>query len=212
MKFNTMKILKLKIVEFNYRPSFKVLVDKLPPYNENVFKEIICEEHGTFFYSDIDGCITCYAYVKNSSEGFGGRNMKLKIEDGSIREFNGQLWSSADEYECSKVPKHISCAITDEVEVWQKGYTFYAGSISQDLFCSLLLDNLSSLDGRMLKLELLELDGLNLAYQKARSRDFTYPNFEPFDCSIPEKQFEDCKRKLEDKYKLSLKEIRRLLS
>jgi hypothetical protein len=85
-----MKVLKSKVEPFNGKPHLSILVDEFP---ELLYREIVCATGEIFFYAERDGLVGCYHYAPGSSDGYGGRSMTLKMQDGSERTFTGQLWN-----------------------------------------------------------------------------------------------------------------------
>jgi len=105
-------------------PTLKVLVDKLPSHDELVY-----EQKGTLYYTHKDGYVSFFHYSK-PDDGYGGSKFELKMKDGSIKTLVGPWSSREGVMNAAGFIPSVNCAITDEEDVWKKGYTFYSGSIS----------------------------------------------------------------------------------
>jgi hypothetical protein len=125
-----MEVLQAKTYQFNGRPALKILVDRFP---ELTYREIRTAEGETFFYAESGGLVSCYEYLPDSSEGYGGREIRLAMADGSERTFKGQLWNSWKRHARPEIPAHVEVSATDDAEVWERGYTFYAEAITKEL-------------------------------------------------------------------------------
>jgi len=107
------------------RPGFEVLVT---PYDE---RQGIWEERDGYYHSQIGDIIHRMYTNGRPNQGFGGAHFSLNMRDGSTREFDGAWSSSAFSVSVMYPDKPgVECSVTDEHEVWLRGYTFAARDVS----------------------------------------------------------------------------------
>lgn len=78
--------------------SLNVITDRDPSF--------IYERIGNFFMAQEDGFVHCYQYVPGSKDGFGGREICLRVRGGTVfkklgyhaEKFKGSLWDTAAAY------------------------------------------------------------------------------------------------------------------
>lgn len=126
-----MKVLQATIdwmLDWDNDPHLKVLVDKIP--DKVIYHQYDLDSGAAFYVGENDGWVSYFYHNPMNQTGFGGRNFTLTLDTGEVKVIKGP-WSSragvANHY--LKIPC-VDVTITDEFEVWQRGFTFYAGSIS----------------------------------------------------------------------------------
>ena len=107
--------------------SLQVLVDELP---KHVYRKI-----GRHYYSEQDGFVSVFLHDPTNNRGFAGREFSLDMEDGSVRTFKGTLWDPMESSD--DLPEFCSISITADPEVMERGYTFYSGKVTLDLYLEL---------------------------------------------------------------------------
>jgi len=110
--------------------TMELLVDKIPKPK--------CDWIGDFIYGEEAGYCQIFEFKAGTIDGFGGRTIKIKFNDGAIRTFVGCLW---DPFSVpNTVPKHRHVSVTTDPRVMDRGFTFSAGKITAELFSSLAED------------------------------------------------------------------------
>jgi len=107
--------------------TLQLLVDKIPDYSKMNHKK-----YGPFLYAEESGFVSCYQHCPRDNKGFAGRETTLLV-DGKKITYKGTLWDSMPG-DKSEVPKHMNVSITEELDVWERGFTFYACKITSKLF------------------------------------------------------------------------------
>ena len=132
-----MKILAARVnynENFDNPPRLEILVDEFP----EVQFEAKVDGDGVAYFGERDGLVQFYFSDPRDKSGFGGRSFTLAMKDGSEKVITG-AWSSNSSYMNSlgfTPSKEVT--MTDSPEVWKRGYTFYAGHITLDLWNSAL--------------------------------------------------------------------------
>lgn len=127
-----MKILKARVrwkFQWMNDPELQILVDEIP--EDLVYKKIEFETGDAFWFAEKDGYVSYYFESIKDRSGFYGRTFHLNTEDGPY-DLVGP-WSSrsavANKY---FEPKCQEVTFTADPEVWERGYTFYAGNITHE--------------------------------------------------------------------------------
>lgn len=81
------------------------------------------KKYGAFYYSEVDGFVSIYEHKPRETDGFGGRLIKLQMEDGETLEFKGTLW---DPFSIPENLQSMPVVVTDDIEAFERGYTFYS--------------------------------------------------------------------------------------
>jgi hypothetical protein len=119
-----MKVLNAK-VDWNLRwansPSLYLLVDKIPD-------DLEYEQRGDLYFAEKEGFVNFF-YYNRPDQGYGGRKFHLKMKDGSEKVLIGPWSSNSSAMNAGGFPLCMECTITDNLKVWEKGYTFYAGAV-----------------------------------------------------------------------------------
>lgn len=112
-------------------PTMRVLVDKIPSVGDMIY-----EERAGCYLAEKDGYVNFF-YYDRPGEGYGGAifNRSIKQDDGTTKKvsFKGP-WSSRPS--AMNMRFDIQCvgvSITDEPDVFEKGYTFMSGAITLEL-------------------------------------------------------------------------------
>lgn len=124
-----MKILDVKFdgyYDFDNTPRLKLLVDHIPT-------DLVYDQKGNSYFAEKDGFVDFY-YYQSPGEGFGGRKFDLNMKDGSVKSLYGPWSSNSKAMFDAGFPDSIDVSITDEQKCWERGYTFFAGNITLDLF------------------------------------------------------------------------------
>lgn len=131
-----MKVLNGRIQTWmdSYRPHrLEILVDKLPDYQTRVY-DVIREASGasSYFHND-DGYISFMRHNPSDEHGYDGQKFTLNLSDGTVETIKGP-WSSGPSYmEHLFGVLAVDVSITDEPKTFEKGYTFYAGHVTEDI-------------------------------------------------------------------------------
>ncbi len=107
----------------------EILVDRIPSRNEMRF-----ERKGNLYYAEKEGYVEFYSWSgKGNDGGFYGREFPIIMKDGSKVILKGAWSSRSGVINKFFKPHCMEVSITDEVEAFKRGYTFYAGAITVDL-------------------------------------------------------------------------------
>jgi hypothetical protein len=133
------KILAAKVEWFNgcaNSPQFKLLVDKIPSYEERIYDEKRVDA-GTLYFAEQDGFVDFMYHTPRNENGYGGRKWTIKVRksDGNIEErvVKGPWSSNSPAMNGAGFHPSVECTITDEPDVWKRGFTFYAGHVTYEL-------------------------------------------------------------------------------
>jgi len=122
------KILKAKV---NWKdgwansPMLQVLVDKIPARNELRY-----EQRGSIYYAEYQGYVEFFSWSGKQEDGYGGRHFRILMKDETEIILKGPWSSRAGVINKIGFGPCLDVSITDDGEVWNKGYTYYAGSIT----------------------------------------------------------------------------------
>ena len=124
-----MKILKMK-VNWNdgiaNNPELQILASDIPTIDEMEFLR-----DGELFFSEKDGYVRFFTGNPDKpGRGFGGREFILKMCNGTQTKLIGPFSSRAAVMNAAGMIECMDVAITDSEEVYEKGYTFTAGSVT----------------------------------------------------------------------------------
>lgn len=108
-------------------PVLQILVDKLPEMDELRY-----EEKDGIYYGEKDGYVSFYYYVQ-PGQGFCGRSFKLTMKDGEEKTLIGPWSSNAGAAHGVGFGPCVDVNIIDNLESYERGYTFYAGHVTLDL-------------------------------------------------------------------------------
>lgn len=138
------------IMQYDNDPQLKVLVDRWPSSDEFVYdtycgKKVadtkaalvrsnrlnvpVSTVAGQFYYGEKDGAVSFYARG-NDKQGFGGRKFNLRLRDGTTEQLVGPYSSSPTTMASLGFPWSMDVTVTDDPEVWERGYTFFAGNLT----------------------------------------------------------------------------------
>jgi hypothetical protein len=123
---------------FDNRPGFQVLLSALPDVNDHIY---VTDGKG-HYRSQVDDYVTYMFSDGKPTHGYGGRQFRLKMEDGTIREFKGGWSSNADAINKSfpDLDSILEASVTNDVEVMKRGYTF-SGAVTVRSILEWWLDN-----------------------------------------------------------------------
>jgi hypothetical protein len=124
-----MKVLQARIdwmQQFANPPSLYILVDKMPTVHQY-------EQRGPLYFGENDGLVNFFAYSK-PDQGYGGREFKLMMKDGSIKVLKGPWSSRAAVMNGAGFTPCQEVAITDDPCTWNRGHTFYGSSVTLEVF------------------------------------------------------------------------------
>ncbi|MGW8177501.1 MAG: hypothetical protein ACWGQW_01725 [bacterium] len=108
-------------------PGLQILVDKMPDLGDLRY-----EERNGLYYAEKDGYVSFYYYVR-PGEGFGGRAFKVVMKDGEEKILKGPWSSNSGSMNEAGFGPCVNVSIIDEPASYERGYTFYAGSVTLDL-------------------------------------------------------------------------------
>lgn len=125
-----MKILNARVdwmEGFANDPRLEVLVDELPEWGDMRFRE-----RSGLYYAELEGFVNFMYYGGNGENtgGYGGRHFDLKMTNGMTETLRGPWSSRAGCVNRAGFPHCIEVSITDEPDVWERGYTFMAGALT----------------------------------------------------------------------------------
>lgn len=105
-------------------PSLKVLLSRVPKEDEFVYTKT---KDGLYF-AETHGICRFFSYTQ-PGRGFGGRVFTILLENGEHVDLKGP-WSSGS-YAMNQYGfgPCMEVSITDDPKVWERGYTFWAGSM-----------------------------------------------------------------------------------
>lgn len=110
-------------------PGLELLVDKLPVRAD--LRWTVNQHEGQSFCWTVDGgYVSYFMHNPRDQEGYGGRTFEITTHAGNKLAFKGP-WSSNAVYASRVIGEPIiHCALTDEPEAYERGYTFYAGDVT----------------------------------------------------------------------------------
>lgn len=91
------------------------------------------QNEGTAYYNEIDGDVSFFFHNPRNEQGYGGAIFKGKLEDGTEFSVRGPWSSNPGAMKKLFGVDTMDVSITDDPEVWERGYTFYAGHITVEL-------------------------------------------------------------------------------
>jgi hypothetical protein len=144
---------------FDNTPGFKILVDDdWADHSEHRY-----EERNGIYLSILPNGMVSFFFYKSPGDGFGGRKFTLKMKDGTERELIGPWSSNSDAVNRTFPESQVNeVTYTSEDEVWEKGFTFYAGSCTVDIL-----------------IEAAKICGVNLVRAKFHRGTYVVPSLSP---------------------------------
>lgn len=137
------KILKHKVSNRNHnflygkmevKGQLQVLVDEYP--------EFIYKQYDNYYYAETNGFVSIYEHKPGTYSGFAGRTFTLKMEDGTEQSFTGSLWDPYD-VKHPDVPKYKPISVTNEEQVFERGFTYYAYYCTPELYYKTLSNDIA---------------------------------------------------------------------
>ncbi len=122
-------------------PTLKMLVDKLD------WSNLRYKQTGSLYFAERDGLVSFYYYAQ-PDEGYGGRTFHITLEDGTERDLHGPWSSAPSTMNANGFTPCVDSALTDEAEVWQRGYTFYGGHVTLTFAATALKELLPNVELR----------------------------------------------------------------
>lgn len=125
-----MEVLKAEInwmEEWANEPGLYLLLKDCPKHEELKY-----EERNSCFFAEKDGLIEFFHY-KQPGDGYAGRHFNITMQDGSHKVLKGPWSSRASVMNKQGFTPCIEAAITENPEVWEKGYTFYSSAVTVKL-------------------------------------------------------------------------------
>lgn len=125
-----MKLLKARVrwmEGYANDPTLEILVDKMPELSDLRY-----QKKGTLYYAELDGYVNFFHY-SGPGQGYGGRGFELKMADGSTEVLKGPFSSRSGVMNAAGFGPCLDVSITDNPESFERGYTFYAGSVALSL-------------------------------------------------------------------------------
>lgn len=120
-----MRCLKLKI-DWNYgcsnNPAIRALVNRIPETNDLRYRK-----KGHLYYAELDGFASFFSY-NGPGEGYGGACFRVILEDGTVEVLKGPWSSSPSTVNAAGFGPCLPLTVTEEPEVWRRGYTFFAAA------------------------------------------------------------------------------------
>jgi len=110
------------------RPELKLLVDRICGIDEMVFSE-----RDGLCYAELDGDVHFLYDDPSNPQGFGGREFKIRMVDGSERILSGPWSSRAGVANMRGFGPCVDAMLMDDQRQWQKGYTFVAGHCTVEM-------------------------------------------------------------------------------
>jgi hypothetical protein len=125
-----MKVLDMKVnwmESWDNDPEIMLLVDKMPDPDN-----VRYEQKDNLFFAEDDGYVSFFAYSR-PGDGYGGRTFNITLTNGEERALKGPWSSRAGVMNSAGFEPCLDVIITDDPEVWEKGYTFMAGAVTKKL-------------------------------------------------------------------------------
>lgn len=119
-----MRVLNAKVdwmLKWANSPDLYLFVDHIPD-------ELEYEQKGCFYFAEKEGFVNFFYYAR-PDQGYAGRKFHLKMKDGSEKVLIGPWSSNSSSMNAAGFPLCKEVTITDKQDVWERGYTFYAGAV-----------------------------------------------------------------------------------
>lgn len=129
---------KLSNIESNILDGLRVFKGRLQLLVDE-YPEFIYRQIDWYYYAETDGLVSIYEHRPTENDDFGGRQITLDMEDGTEKIFKGILWHPFF-LKSTEIPSYAPCAVTTEPEVWERGHTFYAYSMTKALYDQLVTE------------------------------------------------------------------------
>lgn len=151
-----MKILQVRVrwwVGYGNLPDLEVLAEGVPHLSELTY-----QMKDSCVYAEKDGYVHFLAIgpeqTSYPTRGFGGHKWTMKLENGETL-VSTNAWSSrSGAMHQLGFPPCKEVSLTDEPEVWERGYTFTAGAVSKDLLETFLQEHPLLYGGKQVELYL----------------------------------------------------------
>lgn len=112
----------------------KVFIEEIPRGDRIYQTKTTPSGRSTAYFYEDGGYVSFFVHDPNDESGFAGRTFSGKLEDGSEFSVRGPWSSSASAMTRLGFPPTLDVSVTDEGIVWERGYTFYAGSVTVEWF------------------------------------------------------------------------------
>lgn len=108
-------------------PRLELLVDEIPSKDSLRY-----EERNDLYYAEHNGYVSFYFYTQPGN-GFGGTIFDIVMKNGTERSLKGPWSSRAGVANRLGFGPCLDVSLTDKLEAFERGYTFYAGHCSLEL-------------------------------------------------------------------------------
>lgn len=131
-----MKVLDAKIsdsIATRNPHRLQLLVDRIPENNEMRYRLKERSDGSVSYFSDNEGYVSFGVWVPFNQNGYGGTTFEITDLDGEVHSFKGP-WSSrpAVMHRVFGI-RSLDISLTDDLETFKRGYTFYAAHCTVDL-------------------------------------------------------------------------------
>jgi len=124
-----MKLLKARInwmEKYLNDPFLEILVDEFPKT-----KDLRFQKKGPLYYAEKNGFVRFF-YYSAPGDGFGGNIFNIIMKNGKEEILEGPFSSSAEALNKFGFGPCVDVSITNDLNSYNRGYTFYSGSVSVD--------------------------------------------------------------------------------
>jgi len=144
-----MQVLDIRIKKYPIRryPRFDIelLVDKIPERSEMRF-----QRKDNCWFAELGGYVEYFGWTPpNNNGGYYGRHFDIIMENGFKITLLGPWSSRSSEMNKLRFTPSLEVSITDDLKVFNRGYTFYAGVVTVEL----LQPALRKMDERLVEIE-----------------------------------------------------------
>lgn len=125
-----MEILKAKIdwmEQFANEPGLYLLLKNRPSLGDFRY-----EERNGCYFAENQGLVDFFHY-KQPGDGYAGRSFHLTMKDGSEKVLKGPWSSRASVMNREGFVHCIEATITEDLEVWERGHTFYSSAVTIEI-------------------------------------------------------------------------------
>lgn len=112
----------------NNAPTLELLVSRIPKSEEHRY-----ELRQGLYFSEVEGFCSFFSWDGTPDRGYGGRSFHITMKDGTETDLVGPWSSSSSAVSSVGFGPCADVNITDEPGAYERGYTFYAGSVTMEL-------------------------------------------------------------------------------
>jgi len=113
-------------------PGIQTLLNRRPESDEYIYTQ-----HGSLYYAEVGPMCSYFSYT-SPGRGYGGSKFKILLSDGTFKDLIGPWSSGSYAMNANGFGPCIESSVTADVGVWNRGYTYYGGSVRVDAVIPLL--------------------------------------------------------------------------